>query len=85
VVRVSSGTPGGDPTVSPALARCVGSCVGNHLTNGDRQDRLGDTSGIAVMNETLYIRPWVVDQDVKCDRGEFKTLTLWFASSVLGA
>jgi len=73
--------PGGDPTVSPVLARCVG----NHLTNGDRQDRMGDTSGIAVMNETLHIRPWVVDQDVKCDRGEFKTLTLWFAASLLGA
>jgi hypothetical protein len=29
--------------------------------------------------------PWVVDQDVKCDRGEFKTLTLWFAASLLGA
>ena len=24
------------------------------------------------MNETLYIRPWVVDQDVKCDRGSFQ-------------
>jgi hypothetical protein len=49
--------PRGDPTVSPVLARYVG----NHLTNGDRQDRMGDTSGIAVMNETLHIRPWVVD------------------------